>query len=301
MRFFGKSVRTPTMKPTRTILISLVIGLLGTSSKAEEAQSLLQTAIIQMERHRSIEATMTERVELYGKQLVGTGRYLEERSEEGLRLRLELMFPVGTEPCVLLQVCNGRYFWRYEKFSGPAAVSRIDTARVAQALEEKGDLPQPGKIGNWPGLGGLPRLLRGLNAAFDFQRIEETELGRLRAIRLQGSWKPERLARLLSGQNQAAKNANGSELDRLPPHVPHYVVLYLGKQHLFPCRIQYCRNVKPPGPGLPPAKDIAIVTMDLPEVTFDAPIHPREFHYDPGPLQYVEETDRFLETLGLKK
>jgi hypothetical protein len=147
----------------------------------------------------------------------------------------------------------------------------------------------------------MPRLLRSVNNAFDFKTAEATELpGGFPAIRLQGTWKPDRLAHFVP--DTGGSGAGESErMQRLPSHVPHYLVVFLGRDDLFPYRLEFRRKAPPPLPGQPPAEDSALVTLELYEVSLNGPIARERFFYDPGPLEYTEQTDRFLESLGVKK
>lgn len=264
------------------------------------AQAVLQQAIIAVESLSSVSAQVRHRVDLLGNQLVGLGSYCEQRSAKGLELRLELVFQLGEDKkSTLTQVCSGQYLWICRDKDPPR---RIDLARVAKAVGERGGFARSGKIGNWPGLGGLPKLLRGLNANFDFTLIEETRLdGQLPAYRLEGDWRQEKLSKTLPDQQRAPRAGTPVDLDKLPQYLPHYVVIYLEKQGLFLRRIEYSRR--------PPAKmreqgtqkDRTIVSMDLFDVVLNAPINPARFHFDPGDAKPIDQTNAFLEELGLKE
>ncbi len=307
------------MKTTRRALTALMIGLsaagleatAGAASGQETApqpnpaatggaQSVLQQAIIAVESLSSVSAQVRHRVDLLGSQLVGLGSYCEQRGANGLELRLELVFQLGEDKkSTLTQVCSGQYLWICRDKDPPR---RIDLARIARRLGEKGGFARPGKIGNWPGLGGLPKLLRGLNANFDFTLIEETRLdGQLPVYRMQGDWRQEELSRAMPAPQRGSQARAPVDLDRLPQYLPHYVVLYLEKQGLFLRRIEYWRR--------PPAKereqgnqkDRAIVSMDLFDVVLNAPINPARFLFEPGEVKPVDQTNAFLEELGLKE
>ena len=43
----------------------------------------------------------------------------------------------------------------------------------------------------------------------------------------------------------------------------------------------------------------AIVTMDLYEVSFDAPIAPQRFFYNPGNVESKDRTKSFIQALGV--
>ena len=266
-----------------------------------QGQELLEQAILALEKRRSISAKIVQSVDLFGHKPVGSGVYLEQRSDRGLRLRLEVRFQLAGQTGSLLHVCDGHYLWMYEKLGDHESLTRIDVHRVQEALEESGNTGEFGKIGWWPGLGGLPRLLRGLHAAFDFPTVEQTRLGQPpQAVwRLRGQWKPEKLAKLFPQQNSGGKNAAPVDLAKLPAHLPDQVVVYLGKTDGFPYRIEYRRRQPSESQAEDAPKELAVVTIKLHEVGLNASIHPTHFLYSPGDLSISDGTGQFLKNLSL--
>lgn len=334
MRFFGKSVRTPNM--TLRVPSLAMAGLFGSTlavlaakgqveapkgpevaarhprngvseqrgTGAITGQKLLESAIRTLERRRSISAEIRHSIDLFEQELVGSGVYLEERSHRGLLFRMELKIQLGDEPSSLLRVCDGRYLWMYRKLAGGESLSRIDVARVERALQESGDIHELAKVDRWPGLGGLSRLLRGLHRAYEFALVEETLLegrdGPLPVLRLEGEWKRAKLAKLLPEQEKAIKAGKRADLSKLPAHLPDHVILFLGKADAFPYRIEYRRRTPQKGASAEEAaRDRPLVTMELSEVNLNAAIHPTSFLYNPGDLEWADQTVPFLKKLGL--
>jgi hypothetical protein len=268
------------------------------------AQQILERAIIRLEAYRAIAARTRQAVDLYGERLVGAGEYLEQRGDQGRMFRLELKIQLDSDPSTLLQVSDGRYLWRSESYRGKGTAERIDLAKVAQAMEGQGGIPDTGKIGTWPGLGGLPKLLRSLHQRFEFAVADQATLPdreRTPVIRLRGDLVPLRPAANASAGSSAATASKPPGPDKTPAHLPHYVVLYLGKEDLFPFRIEYRRHDPKPSARLGAPVDQTIASMDLFEVTLNVPASPTRFFYNPGNLDYSDQTDRFLAQLGLKK
>ena len=334
MPIFGKSHISPKMEARRIALTAILIligGLMawlnvaGTSAQtippvprpsdvdppqsapketavpvSNETQGLLVSAIIALERHRSVDAKVRQQIDLFGKRLAGTGTYQEQKTNEGLQLRLEMKYQLGDQPCTVLQVCDGRYFWFFEQFGEKPSLGRLDMAEVRRALEEKGDVWKAGKIGTWPGLGGMSKLLRGLNASFDFTRRDEAQLdSQFPVIRLYGQWKREKLAEMCRGGKPAGEAGKPVSLEKLPQHVPHSVILYLGKDDGFPSRVEYLRGEPSPrSAGGESLRQIAV--MELFNVSLDVPIPASRFSYEPTIKPTEIKTDRFLDELGLK-
>ena len=240
---------------------------------------------------------------MYGKRLAGAGEYLEQRGPRGRMFRLELKIQLDSDPSTLLQVSDGVYLWRSESYRGKGTAERIDLEKVARAMEGEGGIPDVGKIGTWPGLGGLSKLLRTLHRRFEFVAAEPTTLPdreRTPVIRLRGdnvALRPP--ANPPAGSKGTAAGKPGT--DKTPAHLPHYVVLFLGRDDLFPFRIEYRRRDPVPVGRLEGAVDKTIASMDLFEVRPNVPVSPTRFYYNPGKLEYSDQTDRFLTQLGLKK
>lgn len=269
----------------------------------DEPQQWIRRAILAIESRQSVSARIRHRVELFGKSLVGSGTYLEQRSAGEILLRLELKVQLDAETATsLLQVCDGRYLWTYKRDAQDrSSVSRIALLPVAEALDEMGQLPQPGKIGEWLGLGGVPRLLRTLDACFRFTAVEAAQLQQLPVWKLDGDWKPDKLVKLLPDQEKTIREGKEVDLSRLARHLPDGVAVYLGKEDLFPYRIEY-RRLKPPAKAAYPLPDDhVILAMELFEVSLNAPVNRSRFVYNPGNLEVIDETKAYLERLRGKK
>jgi hypothetical protein len=266
-----------------------------------EGQTVLEKAIIRLESCDSVSAKTRQSVELFGTRLIGSGSYIEQRGPRTLMFRLELRLQSGADASALVQTCDGAHLWLCEEHLGAQKVGQVDVARVARALEEKGGMPKPGMIGQWPGLGGLSKLLRGLDLAFDFPTVQQTRLEDWPPlVRIEGQWKPERLARLSPHSAEEGRPVKSVDLDKLPPYLPHYVVLFLERDGLFPRRIEYWRRQPTGLRQEEPAERQRIVSMDLFDVRINVPIDPARFRLDPGQLSAPDQTDRYLQDLGLK-
>lgn len=296
-----------------------------------QAQTILQAAVRAIEGHDCVSARIVQQVDLFDKQLVGKGVYLQQRMSRGqlppdgntaplgplavkdaqtkpggegswdrLLIRLELRIQVGEQQSTLLQVLSpptpaGHYLWTYRKLPDEEKLGRVDVVRAVQALDTARHAPGPGNEGMLSGLGGLPRLLRGLQAALDFSSAEQGQFGKLAVWRLQGQWRPDRLARILPQQKAAIEAGELPELGKLPEHLPDRVVLMLGQDDLFPYRIEYRRGV--PEKAGEPDDSRALVTMELFDVKFDVPVDPTRFIYNRGALGFADETDSFISSL----
>ena len=88
-------------------------------------------------------------------------------------------------------------------------------------------------------------------------------------------------------------------MEKLPPHVPDHVVLFLGKTDGFPYRIEYRRRQPSEAAAEEGPKDRAVVTIKLNDVRLNATVHPTDFLYSPGDLSITDGTGQFLKSLSL--
>jgi len=254
-----------------------------------------------LEGRHSVSAKVRQSVELFGKQLVGAGTYLECRGDQGTMFRFEMRIQLYDHVNSLLDISDGRYLWRYRKLRDGQVLKRVDLQRVNVALEEAGRTPQPGEIELWPGMGGLARLLGGLYGTFDFTTLEQSQLLGQPAWRLEGQWKQEKLVKLLPHQENAIREGKPVDLGKLPDHLPDRVVLFLSTEDLFPHRIEFHRRAAKDSDRLPAGADRLIAGVDFLEVSLNLPVDPVRFMYNPGNMAYADETDRVLQRLGVKK
>ncbi len=217
-------------------------------------------------------------------------------------VRLELRIKVGDQVSSLLQVLApptpaGHYLWTHRKLPGEVKLSRIDVVRVAKALQKAEHGPGSATEGVLLGLGGLPKLVRGFRAAFDFDSAERGHFDGRGVWRIRGQWKPDRLAKMLPNQKAAIEAGEPPDLSKLREHLPDHVVLMLGREDLFPYRIEYRRGIGETAGGRNESR--ALVTMELFDVKFNVPIDRRRFLYDPGNAEFSDETSSFINSLRI--
>lgn len=274
---------------------------------ANHANQLIDAAIRTLENRFSVEARFRQSGEIYGHKFFGSGTYTDIQPGRNHKYRLEIKLRAGDRDTSLIQVCDGRYLWLYRALPDGESLDRVDVASVVNALRDADNLPQPEFVGAWPGLGGLPRLLRGLYHSFHFTQVETDEFqakdsaGGTHPVplwKLTGRWRPERLVFAIPSQKQKILAGEPVDLSALPEHVPDEVVVYLGQTTLFPLRIEYRRKAFE---GAKPGDCRYLLVMDWVEVNLNVPVDPNRFLYHPGQLEVNDATQQFLNTLDLKQ
>jgi hypothetical protein len=266
-----------------------------------ERQNLVAAAADELLRQPNLEAKIRHRVDLFDHELVGLGLY-QQLGEGAQQLRrLELKLQAGEQAATVQQVCAGRFLWTRREQQGTTTLSRIDLRKVRETLAAANRAPGFDPAVNWMAIGGLPKLLHSLDENFDFAPPQEGRIGEVPVSIVAGRWKPDRLAALLPEQRDAILAGQPARLDRLPPHVPDQVQVTLGRDNLFPLfpyRIEYLRGQGRGGKDLAATDSPkAIVTMELFEVRRRDDLDRRQFIYEPGEQEVIDQTETFLKGL----
>ncbi len=271
---------------------------------------LFDQATAALAQHRSVMARIRYQAEMFGNHLVGKGSYLQLGQGLERKMRLELETPIGDQSLVLEQICDGQFLWQYQppiarnKQTAPErpTVTRIDIRRVlAAAQQDKRDV-RADFIGQLS-LGGLPKLMEGLRQSFRFNRAEAGKLGDVRVWIATASWRPEALAVFAKDLADQAAKGRPLNLKRLPQQLPEEIVVYFGRDDLFPYRIEYRRRTAQQGRGAESDGEmLPIVVVEFCDVRLNVQIDPQQFEYRPGnEVDVVDATQNFMKTLGLKQ
>ena len=262
--------------------------------ESDARQSLMQAAATRLAETPSVVARVRHRMDLFGHQLVGSGNYLQQGRGAEILFRLELKIQTSDRSTSLEQVCDGRFLWIRRDWSDQATLGRIDLQRVRTAHTGAGRIDLYDALA----LGGLPNVLRQLNLAFQFEPPLAGRLGDVEIWVVRGNWRAERLAQLLPARKDALL-AGDSNLADLPPQIPRSVTVLLGKQNLFPYRIEYFHGSEEEEASAGRLANRPLLTVEFFEVGFGTSIDPLRFSYQPGDLKLSDETDQFLQRLGL--
>ncbi len=255
-----------------------------------KAQTLVDNAVLAVENQPYISAEVFEEGEILGHPLEGKGRYFEAHQGPIPLIRLELTIRVDSITTSLVQGCNGTTFWTYRKLPNWVSQSKVDAYQAITAMQQAAFRAPPADVLASPGLGGLGRLLRALNAQFEFTSALPDEQEESPVWKLTGAWKPQVLARLLPDQNDAAAKGRPFDTTRLPGRLPDGATIYLRQSDYFPLRIDYYRG-NPKGPQ-------CLLSLKFGAVNFNGPIDSNQFLM-PDISDYSDRTKEFIRSLGL--
>jgi hypothetical protein len=282
-----------------------LIGLLAipeslASAQEYTGQALMREARTVLERHQWVSAKLHHQIDLYQQQLIGNGVYRQGPPKTHW-MSLDLKLIVGNQTTIIQQRCDGDSRWQCRSVDDRrVSVTRVDLTRLQQSADDwDRDVWQAIDRGAPElGQGGLPKLLAALDKAFEFRAVakEKTKLLRLPELpmyKIRGQWRADRQAKWLPGQKDAIASGLPVDLTKLPPPIPDHVLVFLGRDDLFPYRIEYGRD-----DPKAPERSRTLVAIDLDEVVFDVPIDSGEFTFDPGDAPVVDQTELYIQMLG---
>jgi len=265
-------------------------------------QDLVRQAARQLWRQPSLEARLRQKINLFGQQLAGTGQYLQKQSATGPLLRLELKVQIGEQLTSMQQVCDGRFLWIRRELPSGTTLGRVDLNRIRTTIKQTGREPLSDSTTNWMALGGLPRLMTGVDENFQFGPAQPAQLGDSPVWITEGPWKAEKLIKMLPDQKDAIAAGRPADLTRLPPHLPTSVLVVLGQSDLIPYRIEYRRPVLGTDTGgASQSTEMAspVVVLELFDIHRREGLRDEHFAYQPGNQQIADHTDLYLQNMGL--
>lgn len=252
----------------------------------QQASQIVRNSLKALEQLRSITARLRFQVHVLGFDMFGNGIFAQGPIDEH-RYRFELQMrvedpkqkKVEEQTSILLHVCDGDHLWMHQHLPDQEepSVSKIDVDATYFGLASRRRADGFGDFPRTPALGGLARTVRELDAAFEFVEARATRLGDLDVWAIRGQWDATRLAKLVP---------EGS-LETLPPQLPEYIVIYIGRDDSIPYRFDYYRR------GSGRDANTPMMTLELYEVRLNGPLDAKQFTYLPGELPVQDATASF--------
>jgi hypothetical protein len=267
-------------------------------SEELSAEKLLRSAVQAVTAESNLQASVRHKINLFDRQLVGTGHYSQFGTGPIKRLRLELKTQVGKATTSITQVCDGRHLWLRENFPDSVQLSRIDVRQVRMRLQQlqrtdkgnQSDLAITPQL-DWGAniaMGGLPRVLAAVEDSFNFSVVRRATFEDVPVWVISGQWKPEVRDEIQSRFRVRRGN--------LMTHIPNAVRIVLGRDdqfQYFPREIKYLRVVE--GVTGEFVTATALVTLQFYDYTRKVAMNRSQFDYQRGDQIIVDRTQAFLE------
>lgn len=269
-----------------------------------QARELLATAIRNADARQSVTAQLHLTISLFGQQMVGSGSYLEQGYTTTRQARFDASIQLGGRAATLLDVCDGRNIWYLRECGNDRVLSWIDLSRVSAAVANTTPPLPDGLMTIWSRALGFGKTLRRINDGFRFHDVESTELEQVPMWRLTGVWRPETLGRIVPAQQEKLAQGKPPNYAAIGPQIPDHVVVYLGKEDFFPFRWEFHRCYSfgmPRTPLKARGSDTLMLAVQWSRVTFNLPLDPVYFTYNPGGVKPTDLTLPILRHYGLKE
>jgi hypothetical protein len=247
---------------------------------------VLVQALEQLAKHQTVAAAVNLTSSVFGEALVASGQYLQG-SKDSRQLRMELKVQLGEKVCSLQQISDGQAVWIRRTTITQSFLGRVDVPRALVALQQADHRPTVEGLA----LGGLPLLLDSLYRCVDFRAARTERLGAMPVMVISGTWKPSLLVHFLPDQRQAIEAGQAADLGRMPAYVPNEVEVFLGRDDLFPYKIDFLHSR---APGTRSSRDRVLASIKFVDVKLDVPIEASQFVYQPGEAVPIDETAAFV-------
>ncbi|QGJ69596.1 Hypothetical protein PBC10988_12780 [Planctomycetales bacterium 10988] len=208
-----------------------------------EGHQLLQIALDRLNATPELTVRFRQEVKTFGPVVRGAGIYVKGSGNRSY-FELKIQGEHGQPPTVVQQVCDGKTLWEFRDILGKTELVRVERAHVEEVLKANPHhLPQPLQL---QGIGGLARMLSGLQAAFRFHRprrvVRSSQDQQKQDVAvLRGTWKTESWMRLLPEQAEAIAQGQPPNRDSLPDYLPTEVELHLRSKDLLPVYLELSR------------------------------------------------------------
>ena len=202
-----------------------------TTLDVQNQNELIRRAARSLRDSPPLEARLRYKINLFGQQISGPGRYLQKG--QGTRLsRLEFEFGFGDSSVQIHQFCDGDLLYTLSLAGEKSNLEFVDL-RELESLQQQSSAAS--RVTSWLSVGSLTGLMEQLSTHFEFNEIEEQTLDSIPVVQCKGRWNPLALQRLLEGQPEAEAIVNNEiGWQHLPSHLPHQVTLTLGTDKRFP-------------------------------------------------------------------
>jgi len=200
------------------------------ADSAQLANNVLVTTIIQLRLRQRIAARVEQVVDMLNQKFELKGSYYKDA---GNRVRLQLDFVgAGDDGSTMLQVCDGKVLWEYQKVIGMKNYRKRDITPILKKLEDPNfDDEFRNQVMTQLGFGGPEALLSGFMTAIGFDQFADEVVDGVPTYILGGKWKDRNG---LLGPNDRPLPPTAP----LPPYIPSNIRVFVDKVKFWPYRIE---------------------------------------------------------------
>lgn len=228
-----------------------------------DADKFVRESADKIEKLDHIAAQMRQTIHYPDQDIITTGTYKRGPSHRG---RIELDVRSAEAVGKRIQVCDGKVAFIYEKLLDKEEVRKLDIRQILAAIERK-DVPNDLRTAFTAQL-PLVRpadMLRGYLNTVTFTEKKSQELGKRKAVVVEGHWKNEALQSLTGRPN--------ATINDLPGLTPQRVRVFFDEDTRWPLRVELFRRdaqalYKP------------IYILEFPDLQIGKPVPEKDFLFE---------------------
>jgi hypothetical protein len=208
----------------------------------QDGEALMGTVLATLERWPYVKASFRQGLRIGDKPLAGSGEYLQQGVGNERRTSWHWQTLVDGQKALFAQIYdrNGE-LWTDSRYPERRTVTRLDVGTLRRELSLALDAAGQGRGGaavdelELLARGGLSQLIAQLRRSFEFgPPTVVVENGQV-MMAMVGSWRKDALERAWPGLDPAAPG-------NWPAHLPHHVLVKVGRRDLFPRTVEYRRG-----------------------------------------------------------
>jgi hypothetical protein len=208
----------------------------------QDGEALMTTVLATLERWPNVKASFRQSLRIADKPLAGSGEYWQQGVGNQRRTSWQWQTLVDEQMALFAQIYdrNGE-LWTDTRYPERRTVTRLDVGTLRRELSLALDAAGQGRGGaavdelELLARGGLSQLIAQLRRSFEFGPptvvVENSQV----MLAMVGCWRKDALERAWPGLDPAAPGS-------WPAHLPHHVLVKVGRRDLFPRTIEYRRG-----------------------------------------------------------
>jgi hypothetical protein len=199
------------------------------------AEHMIDVGTVEVRKMERIAAKIEQDVDMLNQKFKLEGNYYKDTGHR-IRLQLNLVEMAGESKSTMLQVCDGKILWDFQRVLKMESYRKREIAPILEKLKDP-VLDENFRIlvlSNM-GFGGPEAMLSGLRKAVQFDQMLPDKLDGVDVWIISGTWRDRTN---LMGANDRPLPPTAS----LPPYIPSNVRVFLGKIDAWPYKIEMIGN-----------------------------------------------------------
>jgi hypothetical protein len=252
-------------------------------------------------QYASLTARVRHQCRLHDDTLVGSGNYWQQGAGDQRVTCFEMQTQLVGKTASFVQVYDGDYLWTDRTYPSGREVRRLEVALLKSRLPARGQGGYSELLAMASVRGGISQMLADLQHRFDFDPPRTTQFNGVPVWALVGHWRKSGLKELWPDYDTPNEEGDTPEW---PAQLPHHVLVLVEPNNLFPYVIEQRRfadaYLASTVTGLRPTTD-PMLRYEIFEEQFAVAIDPQKFVYQPGDVDWWDETPLVMKRMNLSR